>query len=122
VAEHDAHCLEVNASADRERCAYFERWPNACRACAGWGGEDILVDEPGDRGYPDPECDECLGKLRCGRCGGELGAADPSGASDDAGRWDGKACPACGWHSDDGTTAFADCICSARWDNEDPPF
>ena len=72
---------------------WHERWPNACKVCAGHGGsvyyENHGIPGPGEAIFET--CGECEGK--CPRCGTSL---------EDDFYEDDKPCPKCGWNWDHG--------------------
>lgn len=72
---------EKNAAEHRERIRYKNTYPNFCRTCQGWG----LLKDPHGR-FKD--CEECITKGRCPRCGEN--ALDKMAT-----------CSKCGWHRDD---------------------
>jgi hypothetical protein len=93
---HTPACDEYNKKRMDERDEYFEKWPNACRYCDGWGGHVIYGGwfEPDDWDY----CPYCLGKELCPRC------SDPV---------DEDRCKNCGWSltEADGTNSGCECVC-----------
>ncbi len=68
-----------------ERTEYQETYPNYCKRCQGWGMFKRL--SPDVRIW---DCEECITKGRCPRCGeNALNEMDT--------------CANCGWYRDDNT-------------------
>lgn len=62
---------------------YEKTYPRYCRGCKGWGTYKAI--SPTVRMW---DCDECIGKRHCPRCGGsQLDTRD--------------ICASCGWQRDD---------------------
>ncbi len=68
-----------------EPIEYQKTYPNYCRTCQGWG---VLKDPQGRHGGLAKNCEECITKGHCPRCG-------------EASLDDMYTCSKCGWYPDD---------------------
>ena len=105
--KHTPECEAANAAYEAQAKAFYEKHPNACRTCGGWGGHSspgcsvpygsTYVSLP-DETDPCPDCQE---KGLCPLCGSEMDVSED------------KPCPACGWQwgDDSGLPEPPGCLC-----------
>jgi hypothetical protein len=98
----NGYCCESAKKWQEERDAWFQKWPDSCKQCEGWGMVGDGYDH--ETGFPNADPCNCTLESFCPRCGDLMGSENGP-------------CASCAWDFNDedrGAPPPVECDCPAR--------